>query len=524
MSSFRFVARLFATEFRRLFTTSPLPSSQLRDQLRWTIDGSAEAFCTSMIIRDSIAESLQMTRTVSLKGWSLDQLMTSDLQDFLAALGEYSKSMAHLSGSQLIDQLRRALRVSDEVFHSPKANARSFSDSVQVMKSTSPLTGALDRLRPSYPQGIMAALGEKSISRMTFLAGSPVMDQLRNMHGTVAPASAPPMAVAKSIADSVQVMKSISSLTGALDRLRPSYPQGIMASLRDNSISRMASLAGSPVTDQLRNMHGTVAAACAPPMAVAKSISDSVQVMKSTSSLTGALDRLRPSYPQGIMAALRENSISRMAAIGRSPHLYPVSRFPYVSTHGRIAETIEDTALVDSPSVSREDEFPYSSRLQVCVPSRPTSFRPDHYDNSVQVIPKIVQWETERALRSFLEQRLRAMYGDMWLERSVPRRILKRWMSRQTKDQQEGRLDTSLVDYSDFMDLFCVITEPRNWEESFESFFGDVDDISVSFRRLSPIRNCIAHNRQLSEEDRITLFFEAHRILGRLGRSILSLS
>ena len=172
MSSFRFVARPFATEFRRLFTTSPLPSSQLRDQLRWTIDGSAEAFCTSMIIRDSIAESLQMTRTVSLKDWSLDQLMTSDLQDFLAALGEYSKSMAHLSRSQLIDQLRRTLRVSDEVFHSSKANARSFSDSVQVMKSTSPLTGALDRLRPSYPRGIMAALRENSISRMAAIGRS----------------------------------------------------------------------------------------------------------------------------------------------------------------------------------------------------------------------------------------------------------------------------------------------------------------------------------------------------------------
>ena len=265
----------------------------------------------------------------------------------MAALGEYSKSMDHLSGGQLIDQLRRTLRVSDEVFHSSKANARSFSDSVQVMKSTSPLTGALDRLRPSYPQGIMA-------------------------------------------------------------------------SLRENSISRMASLAGSPVTDQLRNMHGTVAAACAPPVAVAKSIADSVQVMKPISSLTGALDRLRPSYPQGIMASLRENSISRMAAIGRSPDPYPVSGFPYVPTHGRIAEMVEDTALVDSRSVSREDEFPYSSKLQVGVPSRPTSFRPDHCDNSVQVIPKIVLWEIERALRSFLEQRLRAMYGDMWLERSVP--------------------------------------------------------------------------------------------------------
>ena len=259
-----------------------------------------------------------------------------------------------------------------------------------------------------------------------------------------------------------------------------------------------SSLPSNQLRDQLRRTLRVSDEVFHSSKANARSFSDSVQVMKSTSPLTGALDRLRPSYPQGIMASLRENSISRMAAIGRSPDPYPISGFPYVPTHGRIAEMVEDTALVDSRSVSREDEFPYSSKLQVGVPSRPTSFRPDHCDNSVQVIPKIVLWEIERALRSFLEQRLRAMYGDMWLERSVPGKILKRWMSRQQKDRQEGRLDTSLVDYSDFMDLFCVITEPRNWDESFESFFGDVDDISVSFRRLSPIRNCIAHNRQLS--------------------------
>ena len=31
------------------------------------------------------------------------------------------------------------------------------------------------------------------------------------------------------------------------------------------------------------------------------------------------------------------------------------------------------------------------------------------------------------------------------------------------------RFGNSLVDYSDFMDLFFVITETRNWDNSFES-------------------------------------------------------
>ena len=85
-------------------------------------------------------------------------------------------------------------------------------------------------------------------------------------------------------------------------------------------------------------------------------------------------------------------------------------------------------------------------------------------------------------------------------------------------------MGNSLIDYSDFMDLIVVITESSNWESSFESTFGDKEDISVSFRRLSPIRNSIAHNRQLNEEDQVTLFGEAHRMLRRLGRSILFLS
>ena len=82
-------------------------------------------------------------------------------------------------------------------------------------------------------------------------------------------------------------------------------------------------------------------------------------------------------------------------------------------------------------------------------------------------------------------------------------------------------MDNELIEYSDFKDILLVILESRNWENSFESLFGDKDDISVSFHRLAPIRNSIAHNRQLSDDDHITLLSEANRILGRLGRGLL---
>ena len=435
----------------------------------------------------------------------------------MAALGENSITMTKLAGSQVWDQLRSTLGAVARILPPSMDRVRPIVESVQTTKLMSSFSNAMDRVVPPY-HSVPASLSENSISGMTSVAAIPMMDHSTKTPWTVAEALPPPMAAANPIT------KPMSRFTDAMDRLVPSNHKSVAAALAGNSRYRMASLAGDTLKDQLTKTLGTIAEVSSPSMARANRIAESSQITRSLSPLTGAMDRLAPSYHKGVATALGENSISGMASLRCSADPYQVPRILNVPTFGRTAKTVEDTSLVDTPSTSRADKSFFSATFEVFVPSRPIPTRPRHRDDSFQVMPKVILWEIERTLRTFLERQLRGMYGDKWHEQSVPRDILKRWTFRQEKDRNEGRWRNSLIDYSDFMDLLIVITESRNWDDLFEAFFENKEDISVSFRRLAPIRNSIAHNRQLGEADQITLIGEAHRILCRLGYRILFLS
>ena len=438
MNSSRFIESLFVSESARMLTTPSLESSHVTDHLRRTFRVAVGVCSPSTAIADSIFESVQARGAISRLTCTAGLLLPPYLQKIFAALGANPGSMASLSGSQVLAQLRSSLWAAAEAFRPSMALASSIAVPVQVTKSASPHTDAIDRLPPSYPQGVMAALDENSMSKVASLTDSSVRDQLRRTLGTVAEVSSPSMALANSVALSVRATKFISSLTGAIDRLLPSYPRGVMAAFGVDSISRMASLAGSPVMDQMRKPLGSFAEVSSPSMAIANSIAETVRVTKSMSPLAGAIDRLLPSYPQGFMADLADNSIYGMAALGRATDLHQVSRFPKVSALDRVAETVEATVLVEIPSVSRDDESTYSATFEVCIPSRSVPIQPCNRDSSIQMMPKFVLWEIERTLRGFVEQRLLRMYGDRWYEQCVRRELLKRWISRREKRQTGG--------------------------------------------------------------------------------------
>ena len=144
--------------------------------------------------------------------------------------------------------------------------------------------------------------------------------------------------------------------------------------------------------------------------------------------------------------------------------------------------------------------------------------RASYPDDSIDLMASHLLAVIERSLRVFVVKRMKFLYGPKWFERRVPSHLLKRWKSREEKDGSRY----PIIQYSNLMDLLKVITYPDNWTSVFQSTFGEVEDISVSFRRLSPIRNHIAHNRNLSKEDQFTLIAETYRILGQLDHPIVT--
>ena len=130
--------------------------------------------------------------------------------------------------------------------------------------------------------------------------------------------------------------------------------------------------------------------------------------------------------------------------------------------------------------------------------------------------------EIEQRLRNIVEKHLRDLEGEKWMKRRVPEQVRKRWLERQEEDRQAGRSVYPPIQYADFMDLAEVIGRADNWRETFEPIFQNRDDLMVSFRRLHPVRNALAHSRPLERAAVLTLVSEATRIFNALGMSVLN--
>ena len=129
--------------------------------------------------------------------------------------------------------------------------------------------------------------------------------------------------------------------------------------------------------------------------------------------------------------------------------------------------------------------------------------------------------ELEQRLRQVVEQRLKNLSGSNWTRQRVPQTVRERWLARQQEDRADGRSVYADIQYADFMDLADVITRRDNWREAFQSVFEDPNDITVSLRRLHPVRKALAHSRPLGRADVLTLVSEATRIFRALGMRVL---
>lgn len=110
----------------------------------------------------------------------------------------------------------------------------------------------------------------------------------------------------------------------------------------------------------------------------------------------------------------------------------------------------------------------------------------------------------EGDLRSFIQKELGEKVGKDWWKKAVPPDVQQRCKER--KDSREKlpwleKGDHPLIFYADFADYFKIIARRDNWRNIFARFFADEAWIKTKLvLELSPIRNDIAHNRDLTPE------------------------
>ena len=113
---------------------------------------------------------------------------------------------------------------------------------------------------------------------------------------------------------------------------------------------------------------------------------------------------------------------------------------------------------------------------------------------------KILQ-KLETKLRECIQTQLKTVSNNWWKER-VPKDVQEKAENRKTKNEKQWPWHTSkdlpLIFYVDFTDHVKIITRRDNWKQVFKGIFQDRETISVKLRELEPIRNAIAHFRELS--------------------------
>lgn len=131
---------------------------------------------------------------------------------------------------------------------------------------------------------------------------------------------------------------------------------------------------------------------------------------------------------------------------------------------------------------------------------------------------RLTRFETQ--LRKFIDEQMRAAFGDGWIRHRVPGDIHKAWREKRQKAIDNGEQAWPLIAYADFSDYVPIITRKDNWEAVFKPVFRRQSFVQESFQRLYPIRICTMHARLITQDDELYLYVEIRRVLSAIGIAV----
>lgn len=128
----------------------------------------------------------------------------------------------------------------------------------------------------------------------------------------------------------------------------------------------------------------------------------------------------------------------------------------------------------------------------------------------------------ETSLRKCIEDNLSAVSENWWIE-SVPNDVREKAARRRKKNEAQwpwsNSQDLLPIHYVDFTDYQKIIMKRNNWREIFKTIFTDNVILSAKLRELEPIRNSIAHSRDINDIELSRLRLHASDIIALIERA-----
>lgn len=142
----------------------------------------------------------------------------------------------------------------------------------------------------------------------------------------------------------------------------------------------------------------------------------------------------------------------------------------------------------------------------------------DAFERTNKAHDRLQRFETH--IRQFIDEQMKAAFGENWTKSQVPGNIRKVWLDKRQKARDHGEPEWPLIAYANFTDYVPIITKKDNWDTVFEPIFKRPMLVQESFQRLYPIRMCTMHARLITQDDELYLYVETKRILKAIGTVI----
>jgi hypothetical protein len=114
----------------------------------------------------------------------------------------------------------------------------------------------------------------------------------------------------------------------------------------------------------------------------------------------------------------------------------------------------------------------------------------------------------ENSIRIFIKDTLESKIGENWWKTRIPGTI-KSECEKRKNSREELPIKTSehnLINYLDFSDYYEIFKQSNNWKEIYEPYFKDIQWLYTKMMiELRPIRNDLAHNRNIPQKDLIRM-------------------
>ena len=123
--------------------------------------------------------------------------------------------------------------------------------------------------------------------------------------------------------------------------------------------------------------------------------------------------------------------------------------------------------------------------------------------------------EVELHLRKLIKDTLISQSG--YSEKVIPDNILKIAKKRKEKRESPWKLlnkkENELIDYFNFGDYYKIIIFKENWNKHFKEIFRDEKILYTKLSELETLRNDIAHQRELKDDELLLLKLNSEHIL-----------